>query len=303
MRARRAAPVSTMAEYIVSIDDTDDIFTKGTGAIAAELTDYVEALGLGSCGYITRHQLLIHPDIPYTSHNSAMAFTIRNAPEERCGFAEELSDYVLRECSPSSDPGICVCNCDKIADADALNAFGYLAKNKVLTQAYAFKTAEKAGVYLKAVAGTGDGVIGALAGAALRRMANDGELRGGAKEFLPGKSYSVFELLESGHIDSVAATDGEIPRANDSVYVPWKVKPILTGGALTVYVRRSEEYDGWVALNKAENRDIEYRRNELKSCPRFKEDADEEHVLPDTGTCLNCAFRRWTDTGFVCVLE
>lgn len=290
-----------MAELIVSIDDTDDIDSKGTGAIADGLRRYISDRGYGECGYITRHQLLIHPDIPYTSHNSAMAFTLSTGISDCTGLADELSAYVLRECAPSSDPGVCVLDRDDISDPHALIRFGYLAKNRVLTKALAYTVAQKTGAYLKELAGTGDGVIGALAGAALRRSGNDGELRGGVKEFVAGKSYRVAELLESPLIDAVKDINGAALSDHSEVFVPWKIKPVLTDGALTVFIKRADD-SGWVALEKKENRDVEFNRAELKTCTAFKEDASEELVLPDADTCLNCIYRRWLETGFTCVL-
>ena len=62
-------------EILISIDDTDDIDTRGhrrhgraPGARASRRR------GLARCGRVTRHQLLVHPDIAYTSHNSSMCF-------------------------------------------------------------------------------------------------------------------------------------------------------------------------------------------------------------------------------------
>ena len=52
-----------MKRYIIGIDDTDNVGSKGTGAIAGELRNIISEGGYGKCGYITRHQLLIHPDI------------------------------------------------------------------------------------------------------------------------------------------------------------------------------------------------------------------------------------------------
>lgn len=64
---------------LVSIDDTDTIKAegaevRGTGQLASLIRQAIEDWGWGYCAPVTLHQLFIHPDIPYTSHNSAMCF-------------------------------------------------------------------------------------------------------------------------------------------------------------------------------------------------------------------------------------
>ncbi len=61
-------------DLLICIDDTDDIDSRGTGEIAELLAQGLTEGGLARCGRVTRHQLLIHPDIAYTSHNSSMCF-------------------------------------------------------------------------------------------------------------------------------------------------------------------------------------------------------------------------------------
>ena len=62
-------------QILISIDDTDNLDSRGTGEIASLIAEAVQQKGWGTTGMVTRHQLLVHPDIPYTSHNSAMCFT------------------------------------------------------------------------------------------------------------------------------------------------------------------------------------------------------------------------------------
>ena len=61
-------------KILISIDDTDDIDSRGTGDVAELMAQGLTDSGLAECGRVTRHQLLVHPDIAYTSHNSAMCF-------------------------------------------------------------------------------------------------------------------------------------------------------------------------------------------------------------------------------------
>ena len=65
----------------IGIDDTDNLESRGTGrlarSIAADLGKTYDLYG------VTRHQLLVHPDIPYTSHNSAAVIHL-----DGCGAAD-----------------------------------------------------------------------------------------------------------------------------------------------------------------------------------------------------------------------
>ena len=70
-----------MKAWLICIDDTDDIGTKGTGEIAEEIAAKLaprvpQDARPAITRFVTRHQLFVHPDIPYTSHNSAMCFQV-----------------------------------------------------------------------------------------------------------------------------------------------------------------------------------------------------------------------------------
>jgi hypothetical protein len=58
----------------IGLDDTDNLESRGTGwlarDIAAELSADYPVVG------VTRHQLLVDPRVPYTSHNSSAAITL-----------------------------------------------------------------------------------------------------------------------------------------------------------------------------------------------------------------------------------
>ena len=56
----------------ICIDDTDNLESIGTGEVLEELMAALDAQQLAQCSFVTRHQLFIHPDIAYTSHNSSM---------------------------------------------------------------------------------------------------------------------------------------------------------------------------------------------------------------------------------------
>ena len=68
------------SRILIGIDDTDDSESTGTGCLAQRLVGVLGEAGLGSAVGITRHQLLIDPRIPYTSHNSSACIAWSHMP-------------------------------------------------------------------------------------------------------------------------------------------------------------------------------------------------------------------------------
>ncbi|MGL5390259.1 MAG: DNA-binding protein, partial [Shewanella sp.] len=171
-----------MNHWLICIDDTDDIGTKGTGEIAEEIAHKLAEMSGGRASFVTRHQLLVHPDIPYTSHNSAMCFALRS-PLGLADIEQYCAQHVRAEAAAAADPGIAILDMAflDIASPDdgaALIAFGRLAKTAVLTKAAAYELAARLNISLTEHGGTGQGVIGALAGLGLRLMGSDGRVKG-----------------------------------------------------------------------------------------------------------------------------
>ena len=122
---------------LISIDDTDNLESRGTGDLAAEIALALEENAWGESSYITRHQLLVHPDIPYTSHNSAMCFAAEVDESHLERIIDHASAFLARESAAGSDPGLCVAAVDRLATPETLVAFGRKAKQSVITMAEA----------------------------------------------------------------------------------------------------------------------------------------------------------------------
>ncbi|EGB14624.1 hypothetical protein DND132_1416 [Pseudodesulfovibrio mercurii] len=163
--------------YYLCIDDTDNLETKGTGWLAEQACNEMKDLGLGSFSAISRHQLFVHEDVPYTSHNSSMCMEM-----EECGDPEAVIRYMQafleRNGAPGSDPGLCLVPETLSGEArERLIRFGNDAKCTVLNKGLAYGLAGELGVHLSEHGGTGDGVVGALAGVGLRMGGQDGRYR------------------------------------------------------------------------------------------------------------------------------
>ena len=164
-------------QILIGVDDTDNIDSNGTGETLDELLAALREQQLGSGSLVTRHQLYIHEEIPYTTHNSAMCCQaeVLNLPD-----VIEFSRACIRgSCAAGSDPGLCIIDLERLRYQKRLIRFGRTAKESILKKRDALDVAglHRQAVYLYELGGTGLGVIGALAGCGLRLSGYDGTVR------------------------------------------------------------------------------------------------------------------------------
>ncbi len=233
---------------LLCIDDTDDLESPGTGQLADRLRSILETKGLARCSYVTRHQLFVHPAIPYTSHNSAMCFEA-DATASRDDLVLACAQFLRAVAPPAADPGLCVVDVDLLRDPASLACFGRRAKREVLDKQMAYRLAHALGVHLSEHGGTGQGVIGALAGAGLRLDGNDGRLRGALE--LGAEALSVARLLQHPHVEAVCTARGEALPPDAQVRLVGKVKTVRRGGKAVLLAAR-EGTGGWRNCSKEE---------------------------------------------------
>ncbi len=223
----------------ICIDDTDEIgYYKSTGMISEEIQEYVQNK-YAKCSLITRHQLFIHEDIPYTSHNSSMCFTTHLSEEEKEDVIAFVIKHIQEYSAPTSQPGICIGFEKDIMDPEKLIQFGFDAKTKVLTKKDAYDMAKEQNFHLSEHKNDGQGVIGALAGIALRLYGSDGRVKGNLK--LKVESISVKELLEHETIDEVQFADGSVASIDMEVQLNDKLKRVLLHHKAVVLIQESED--------------------------------------------------------------
>ena len=190
-------------KFYLCIDDTDNLDSIGTGDIAEQILEKIISIGFGPCSLVTRHQLFLHKDIPYTSHNSSMCFN-GEAPEESLSTIIDLASHHLDTvAAEGSDPGLCILKYNATGDYSDLIAFGKAAKKTVLTKEDALKCARIYDIHLSEHGGTGQGIIGALAGVGLRVFGSDGEVKGALKHIETNHQYSVADLMAFPEVDQV----------------------------------------------------------------------------------------------------
>lgn len=241
---------------LISIDDTDNLDSPGSGRVAENLANELQKRGMAECADITRHQLFVHEDIPYTSHNSAMCFSAVSQSEQLADIIRFGEDFIRKESATGSDPGLCVAVADSDLDNEVLIAFGRRAKRSILTKQEAYDLAKNLGVHLSEHGGTGGGVIGALAAIGLRLQGNDGRFRGWHHFGNAGEISTPAALCAHTFVDAVVNEIGEVLEEDAPiVFAENTVKTVLLGGAQVVPVARvTGEKNGvlWTTLTKKE---------------------------------------------------
>ena len=198
---------------VVCVDDTDDITRDtSTGKIAKLIANKAAEFGGRLRFGVTRHQLLLREDVPYTSHNSSMAFEVFIPSANIEAFYQSAVEIINKNRALSSDPGLCVA-CIPLPEAvvhhmisigtrpstpqelvsyctfvdgaedrsylEQLIDFGKRAKVDFCTKDSAYLLAKQIPwVKLSKHGASGSGIVGALAGVGLRIGGNDGRFRG-----------------------------------------------------------------------------------------------------------------------------
>ncbi len=241
---------------LISIDDTDNLDSPGSGQAAENLAHQLQQMGLAECSGISRHQLLVHADIPYTSHNSAMCFAAAADSDQLDAIIQFSENFLRQESATGSDPGLCVAVTTPELERDALIAFGQMAKKSILTKQAAYDAAKNLGVHLSEHGGTGGGVIGALAAIGLRLQGNDGRFRGWHQFGNAGEVSTVAALCAHASVDAVVNEVGQPLTADTQIlFAENMVKTVLLGGAQVVPVAEiAERKNGvlWTTLTRKE---------------------------------------------------
>jgi hypothetical protein len=233
--------------YYLCIDDTDNLETKGTGWLAERACNEMKELGLGAFSAISRHQLFVHEDVPYTSHNSSMCVEVTDCGEPDA-IIRYMQTFLERNGAPGSDPGLCMVPESLSGEArERLIRFGNDAKCTVLNKGLAYGLAGELGVHLSEHGGTGDGVVGALAGIGLRMGGDDGRYRGWmhlGPEGTPMPAGEIARLCGADHVQDEADHDLD---KDTPVLLQERIKLIRRRG-LPVLLARPDAPDGPMRL-------------------------------------------------------
>ncbi len=225
---------STKLIYI-GMDDTDNDASRGTGRLARDLAALlmVDYALLG----VTRHQLLVDPRVPYTSHNSSAALCLEDDGQtDLKALFERVKAFMLAYFIDGSDPGLCMARSPIAAE---LRSFGQRAKSELVQQDEARRLAEVQQVLLEGLGGTRDGVIGALAAVGLAAGGEDGRyLMVGTTRDLSG--LQPVEALIAAGIVAVLTMEGEPVR--EGAVLAERMRPARRGSQPVLYVEWDQDH-------------------------------------------------------------
>lgn len=287
----------------ICVDDTDDL-TKATstGKIADLILREVIQLGGTVEQGITRHQLLLHEDIAYTSHNSSMCM-VADLEMTTVDQVRTVAEVVLAEhASKESDPGLCICRLDQLKKPDKLITYGKQAQKQIIEKKDAYRLAQEiGGTGLWEYGGTGIGVIGALAGVGLRLSGCDGTFRGGKGSQFAGQTFVAAQWKEKLAVEQVIDFHGNPLDDQVSISCDDQLKLALIDHKKTLIAAIKD--GAYVACKK---KDLYHGDKKISTwttaCPFFLKDNDsEECYSEDENACYNCLYRRWTADGYQCV--
>ncbi|MBS7526284.1 hypothetical protein KHM83_06315 [Fusibacter paucivorans] len=302
-------------KFFLCLDDTDNVDSIGTGELVERIKREIAAQGIGKCHHITRHQLLIHEAIPYTSHNSSMCLE-GEAPRCSMRLIQDIGIDIIRKFrAAGSDPGFCMIGNPTINEKNMLIHYGQRATTEVLTKQEAYDLAYYLGIHLSEHGGTGDGIIGAMAGIGLRLSGNHGEAKGLLKR-VENQRFTVKALQADYDIEVTETTMGKVVPENAEILIYQPTKVILKDHRFTLLV--DETPQGYVALDKRVIRQTQMGAGFVerfdyqvlktyqlqapkKACRAFVKDMEEECIDAVVGVCWNCKYRRWSQEGMTCL--
>jgi hypothetical protein len=224
---------------LIGIDDTDNKESRGTGYNSRQLAAAIEAEGLGKVFGITRHQLFVHPDIPYTSQNSSACLDV--VTNDFQGIKDFCRNFMLHIGAIGSDVGLCVIERERVTEE--IIQWGIDAKSIVLKMDDAIGKAEKNNIYLEGLTGTKVGIIGALASVGLRAGGNDGRFiwlnsQKNLRDIEDG-IHQAGELMNHSGIDRIQSVDGDTIPYGERIDLNEWARPVLQDNQAVLIVEKA----------------------------------------------------------------
>jgi len=233
-----------MTTLLIGLDDTDNLESRGTGHLARQLSAECARRGMAALG-VTRHQFLIDPRIPYTSHNSGACVAV--ACDGGTAAAEFAFAFVAERAAAGSDPGVCIADASNVPAA--VLSLARDATRRVVEKEEALRAAAAAGLALRELGGTGLGVIGAVASVGLRAEGNEGRFID-----LPGlrdlAARVCAEDLTRLGVMLAYPEAGPCPRPEDVYDTLGWVRPRLVAGRPVLPLEWSESSHAWTPVDR-----------------------------------------------------
>lgn len=221
--------------FIIGVDDTDNLESRGTGYRVRDMVKLVHENGLAEISMITRHQLFVNSGIPYTSHNSSASVTgITSNLHVLQTFCEQ---YLLENSAEGSDAGFCLAKTETLSDV--MLQWGERAKREILTMDEARSIAADHNIVLSGLTGEHTGIIGSLAAVGLRKGSCDGRVL-----WMPGLRettgiVTADELLRKIAIERIINKQGEFVPLSCRIDLGDWFRPVMTDHTCTLYVEET----------------------------------------------------------------
>jgi hypothetical protein len=220
----------------IGIDDTDMLDTPGTNKLARHLVDSLR--DSFTCRMIVRHQLLEDPRVPCTRKNGCAS--IQLVPSDGTALdPAQLSDRIrpimLAWCPAGSDPGLCIAS----GVPATVVEWGRRCQRELVTQFEAVDLAATSDVHLEGLAGTRDGVIGALAAVGLAATADDGRvvyLGGGNEDLLDVSGDVSIDDIRARGVSEIRDVHTQASIAAGVVSLKKRLRPNYRAGLVVLYV-------------------------------------------------------------------
>ncbi len=236
--------------WLIGVDDTDNLESRGTGHLARQLGFALDNAGIARLKGITRHQLLVHKDIPYTSHNSSACLEVYAHENSFDQIQNLCAEFLVNNAAEGSDAGLCITKWDNVSPE--IVEWGNNAKKQVLFFKDAPVLAMKYGIYLEGFTGTRGGIIGSLAAVGLRCAGNDGRFLW-MKNLRETKGvFQAKELFSLIEMDEICDTLGNSIHPEEMIYTGEWLRPVMKNKKIIVFVDKSEnpkEYE-WQFVSK-----------------------------------------------------
>lgn len=237
---------------LIGLDDTDNLESCGTGYHARTIASELQSRGLAEPVHITRHQLLVSPLVPYTSHNSAACVRVKAELGREIAILDHCREYLLANSAEGSDAGLCVLAEESVSTA--IQRFGFLCKRRRVYQKDARQLAERYGAPLLGLTGSHDGIIGALSAVGLHASGSDGRLLWlkGLRE-MTDRKVTLGEIFAKTGLEIAQSVEGEV-LSEPSLTVAMGSWPraVWMNGEAVLIVEKGEDHDGtdWRVASK-----------------------------------------------------
>jgi len=225
----------------VALDDSRQLDGGKAGETASVLTRVIEEKGWGRCSIPSRHRLYPNPATGCKKHNTARSFSADIEAQYLDCFITYACELIKATGTPDSNAGLAVAIPELMENVQELIDYAGRVKEGLVDKAEALAMARKPGLYVLELNGTGQGIIGAVAGVGLRITGNDGQFRG-KLQLSKEVDYvaTVREIIDKTYVEQVKNMGFENISDDETVRMGEKVKVVLLDDKYTLMVFPTE---------------------------------------------------------------